>query len=553
MTNEKLNVGRGIATVWIATALFSLTNTVVAQSSAPLTPALPQLMDTTYAVPSGSTINVAAGGNLQTAINQAKPGDTIVVQAGASFVGPFNLPKKTTGTGWIYIQSSAYASLPAPGSRVRIADAVNMPTLIGGPGLAPAVTTSSGASQYRFVGIEMRPPTGEYRYALVQIGNGETTIAALPNNIIIDRCYLHGDPNAGTRRGVAMNGASIAVVDSYLSDFKEVGADSQALWAANTPGPIKIVNNYLEGAGENILFGGADPTIKNVVPSDLEIRRNFINKPLAWLNQKWVVKNSVEFKLASRALLEGNHIENNWASGQSGFTILLTPRDQNGTAPWTKVSDITVRLNQLINIAQGINILGVDDLAVSQITERVLIKDNLILINGLSPNGTVTGATTGQARLFQILSGPKDVTIDHNTAIHIGGTNRAMFMTDGSPNTINFRFSNNIATHGDYGFFASGGAEGTNALNRFYTNWSFPKNALISSSSSAYPAGNFFPAAISAVGFTSSTSGDYRLLSTSAYKGAGTDGLDLGANIGAITDAINGAPRPLTPTSVRAN
>ena len=49
---------------------------------------------------------------------------------------------------------------------------------------------------------------------------------------------------------------SVAVIDSYVSDFKEIGADNQALWAYNSPGPLKITNNYLEAAGENVLFGG---------------------------------------------------------------------------------------------------------------------------------------------------------------------------------------------------------------------------------------------------------------------------------------------------------
>ena len=70
-----------------------------------------------------------------------------------------------------------------------------------------------------------------------------------------------------------MNSARTAVVDSYLSNLHEVGADSQAIAGWNGPGPFKIVNNYLEGAGENVMFGGADPRIPNLVPSDIEIRK----------------------------------------------------------------------------------------------------------------------------------------------------------------------------------------------------------------------------------------------------------------------------------------
>ena len=37
------------------------------------------------------------------------------------------------------------------------------------------------------------------------------------------------------------------------SDIKAVGQDSQAIAGWNGPGPFIIDNNYLEGAGENIL------------------------------------------------------------------------------------------------------------------------------------------------------------------------------------------------------------------------------------------------------------------------------------------------------------
>src|SRR5438105_1498913 len=48
------------------------------------------------------TIRVAGGGNLQAALNQAAGGDTIVLEAGQTFRGPFELPRKT-GDGWVVI------------------------------------------------------------------------------------------------------------------------------------------------------------------------------------------------------------------------------------------------------------------------------------------------------------------------------------------------------------------------------------------------------------------------------------------------------------------
>src|SRR5438477_13156465 len=83
-----------------------------------------------------------------------------------------------------------------------------------------------------------------------------TSLANLPHDITFDRCYIHGDPTVGGRRGIAMNGNSIGVVDSYIADFKLSGYDTQALTSWNGQGPFKIVNNYLEAAGENLIFGG---------------------------------------------------------------------------------------------------------------------------------------------------------------------------------------------------------------------------------------------------------------------------------------------------------
>ena len=58
-----------------------------------------------------ATITVPAGGNLQSAINAAQYGDTIVVQAGATYNVSLVLPLKS-GTGEIVIQSSRLSELP---------------------------------------------------------------------------------------------------------------------------------------------------------------------------------------------------------------------------------------------------------------------------------------------------------------------------------------------------------------------------------------------------------------------------------------------------------
>src|SRR5205814_6471454 len=200
---------------------------------------------------------------------------------------------------------------------------------------------------------------------------------------------------------------------SYFSDFKEVGADSQAIAGWNGLGPFAIVNNYLEGAGENLLFGGADPSVKNLVPADIEIRQNHFAKPLTWKTQQWSVKNLLELKNAHRVLIAGNTFENNWQQAQNGFAILFTPRNQDGGAPWSMVQDVTFINNVVRHTGSAVNIMGSDDNQPSDHTRRILVRNNLF--------EDVDGARWGgSGRLFQLLSGTADVVIDHNTAFQTG-------------------------------------------------------------------------------------------------------------------------------------
>jgi hypothetical protein len=543
----------------LAGALVILTAGLTLQAQAATLPTAPQTFDTTYTAPSGNIINVAAGGDLQGALNNAQLGDTIVLQAGASYTGPFTLPNKTTGTGWIYITSSQYSSLPGPGTRVSPNNAAAMPKILS-PANSNAIVTVANSHHFRFVGIEIAPVPGAFTYNVVTVGNLDKSTATLAHHIVFDRCYIHGDPvNLNNRRGVEMDGAYVAVIDSYVSGFQQVGYDTQALAAWNTSGPIKVVDNYLEAAGENIIFGGADSAAASLVPADIEIRNNYFYKPLSLMGSKYVVKNLLEFKSAQRALVVGNVFQNNWAAAQQGFSLLVTPRNQNNTAPWSITTDIAVTGNAFINLGSGINILGTDNLSTSGKTARVAVVNNVIGVTALN------GAS---GRAFQIICGGSDITIDHNT---IFNSSPAQAPSDimasggaacpaGSTVTTNFVFTNNLSTPTTYGFFGSGVGTGNPALKANFGEWTFTDNVMVGEKAAQYPPNNFFPASLAAVGFTAYTGGtymggDYTLSAKSPYKNAGTDGLDLGANLDASSLAGNAAnaiiPNPPSNLSVK--
>lgn len=251
-------------------------------------PQLPQAyVDTSVATTpvTGKSIPVNAGDDLQNAINQANPGDEIVLQAGATFTGNFTLPIKGNGTGWVTIRSSQLAALPPSGTRVSPAMAHSMPKIVAA-GTGTAFSLAPGANHYRMIGLEITVAPGtSLSYGLIMSGDpGDTNAADLPNEIIWDRVYVHGSALCHCKFGAQMNGTNYAIVDSYFSDFHAVGQDASAIFTYITPGPLKIVNNELEGAAENVLLGGAYDSIPGMVPSDIEIRNNHFYKPLSWMN-----------------------------------------------------------------------------------------------------------------------------------------------------------------------------------------------------------------------------------------------------------------------------
>jgi hypothetical protein len=503
--------------------------------------------------PTGNTIAVPAGGDFQAALNLAQPGDVISLQAGATFVGPFTLPSKS-GTGWIIVRTSAPdSSLPPLGTRIGPSYRSVMPKLVVSSGAV--ITTAAGAHHFRFIGIEITPAANTFLYNLVLFGQG-SVLSDLSHDIIFDRCYLHGDPSKGTRRGIALNARNVAVIDSYLADFKEVGADSQAIAGWNGPGPFKIVNNYLEAAGENVMFGGADPAIPNLVPADIEIRRNHFFKPLSWkandpsyAGTPWTIKNLFELKNARRVLVDGNIFEHSWLQAQTGWAMILKSSNSDNTAPWSVTEDVTITNNIIRHAANGINIAADNGVYPSDTTKRILIRNNLLDDIG----GAVWGSSTGI--LLQVLSGSAgvaDVTFEHNTAFQTG----SVIMADGPTPNTDFIFRNNIVPHNTYGIFGSGVGVGNAALNTYFPGAIVEKNIFAGGNAvryaSLYPPDNFFLGSLDEVGFVDLVGGDYRLAAHSPYKHASTNSKHLGAHLGLLPTAMShGSPFIETPTGGR--
>jgi hypothetical protein len=235
--------------------------------------------------------------DFQHALDAARPGDTILLKAGETFVGNFVLPAKSgSDTTPILIRSDAPDSaLPADGVRLvppgfagtntQLSRLARLRGAGGGYKSTPVLQTAAGAHNYRLQFLDVDGVAQEGYGTIIEWGNNsdaQTSLDVIPYGIVLDRVFVHGHPTKGIKRCIALNGAALDVLNSFISDCKAAEIDAQAIAGFNGPGPFKISNNYLEGSTENILFGGADPRIPNLIPSDIEITRNLFTKPVGW-------------------------------------------------------------------------------------------------------------------------------------------------------------------------------------------------------------------------------------------------------------------------------
>ena len=587
-----LELGAGAAGAGLVSSVGSLPwvgTAFAASQSPPIPPTLPQLHVTDpYRRPTGPTISVNQGDDLQTAIDRAPAGATIVLQAGATFIGNFKLPSKTSAAGpWTYIQSSAYGSLPAPGTRANPADASNMPKILT-PNAAEAISAEGTASYYRLVGLEIGSAVSTFNPGLpgrlVDLSNEAALAPAqCSQHIVVDRCYVHGSSSINVRSGVILGGAYLAVIDSYISSINAQGYDGQAVGGHNGPGPYLIRNCHLEATGENVMFGGAPTRAASMIPSDITIERNYFFKPLTWNPYDptfvplpngipWDVKNLVELKCAQRVLIDSNVMQHCWAGGQKGEVVLFQAAQSNSPGTFCTVTDVTVTYNLFGQALQGVNILGVaDQKGVTGVqvqgVHRILFRNNIFDdISGLSEwnKPSLTSAETNQSGAMLGVgngAGPTntidtltDVKFDHNTCMGTG-----LFLgcynspTGANPVLIRQAYTNNMVqllrcdqAHpwGNVRFIVGGSSVKWDqvGLDAFFASDLFSRNVCFDPAGAPaevqlYNPGQFIgdtAANVQFVNYNNGDGGNYELQATSPYKGAGTDGKDIGADAASV-------------------
>jgi hypothetical protein len=316
-----------------------------------------------------------------------------------------------------------------------------------------------------------------------------------------------------------------------VSGFAGESDETQAIAGWNGPGPFNIVNNFLEAGGEVILFGGSDPSITNLVPSDIKIQRNYLHRPPEWRGRA-LIKGTFELKNAKRVVIDGNVLESKIMT----TAFVLTVRNQNGRAPWSKLEDVTVTNNVVRGATSGFNILGTDNEHSSQTAHGIRISNNLLL-------NVVPDEQKNIAYFLQINGGDL-ITIEHNTVQQSGN----IVTSYGRP-TTNFVFKDNIVQYGLYGLVCMGDGppcKDGGPFCRCFPNAVIKGNVIADSQnalksdasiSSRYPPGNSFVESFDKISFVDSLRDNWQLATNSKFRGRSTDGADPGVNFSALIAA----------------
>lgn len=541
----------------------------------------------------GKQIRVSAKTDLAAAIENAKCGDTLLLTAGTSF-DVHELPsKKCDDQHYITVRTDTPDSkLPPEGARISpawggVASLPGRPPFAQPPG-GPAkllatlvVRRPSGASvgdHIRFIGIEWTTPADADTGRIVTAEHGD--------HVIFDRNWIHPAEGKEVAHGVGLlDGANfVGVINSYINGMYCISRAGKCTDATGVGGgkgdeqihTLKIYNNFIESAGENILFGGSAAT---KVPTDIEIRRNHLFRPMLWKEGEpgyapgasgmpYIVKNNFELKSAIRVLFEANLLENTWGGfSQTGFSILLTPRNQSGQCPVCRVNDVTIRFNRVRNVTGVLQIANagarIGDAAHGGQNGAFAADGGRYSIHDIFADELHDKDYKGGGSFMIVVSWQPpvhDIQVDHVTAFVTGGL---LSILNPGAKLANFTLTNSVFSLGDQRqpvHSAGGGPDscasrtqrlGAQAvLEACFDPYKFDHNLIVGGHGDL-PKGNTAVGSPEAAGIRDlkdAVSKDPRLCrakgpgcsKVSPGAGAASDGRDVGADIDAVEAAIAG-------------
>ena len=152
-----------------------------------------------------------------------RPGDTILLTAGATYIGNFVLPVKS-GSEYITIMTAAAAGQPATSTRVLPSHAALLAKIRSNNS---AAAVRYGAWRTPLAAAAARVPSTFEGYGDISRSVTARTTRAQwrrsPRHRARSSVHSRRPRAMGQKRGVALNAADVRIRNCYISDIKAVG------------------------------------------------------------------------------------------------------------------------------------------------------------------------------------------------------------------------------------------------------------------------------------------------------------------------------------------
>ena len=299
------------------------------------------------------------------------------------------------------------------------------------------------------------------------------------DRLTVHGCRLEGS-GSGQHRGIWVRSADVTILDTSITNCWKGGQDSQSIAGWSGVKRLRVERCLLEAASENFILGGTDCAEADI-PEFVTVKDCYLRKPNEW--RGWAgAKNLLELKNCKHVTIDHCLMEYSWVEGQDGYALMLTVRNQEGSAPWSTIEDVVIKNCTFRNLAGGVNILGSDYTHPSQTMKHVLLENNRF--ERIDPYW----GTNGRCILFA--HGGEDITFRGNDFSGVN-INSAITFGDGAP-VQRLTVEGNVMPEGWYGIKADDTALGTPALEAHAPGYTWTNNTIVRSVASnniPYPPG----------------------------------------------------------------
>lgn len=359
---------------------------------------------------SGPVVGNAKGQALQAALDQR---GVIDLEAGVTYTAAsFVLSPGTTIRG----HGAKLQGLGGP--------ALYIPPSVDNVSISDVVLTSTGDQQ------------------VVRCGDNSSTTQSATSSVPLGIAFTNiSIPTFRGKRGFELNCSATLTNVKVLDVWHPNALDSQAVAILNTCGPVNITGGTFVAASENIMIGG-DKIKVPCVQSDITIDGATLSKPESWRTDgvNRGVKNLFEVKAGRRVTLKNSKLSGSWKAGQTGYAVLITPKNAN------YIQGVTLDNVTIDRVGAGFQFMGKDYNSVTpKVTSGIVVRNTHITVNSATYGGP------GHLALF--VDGMLDVLWDNITATFDGSS--IAFADSGTPMGP-FTIRNSKLPTGRYGIQAPG-------------------------------------------------------------------------------------------------